>query len=134
MWWLANFKQGNTAMVKELGTLTGTEMDSVEGQVRLLLKQVRDYRNGEGKNLKEDSSMLMDLGPVTLTHMWVRLDESPDTLEEKCIELSEVQWSYLELKVIMDYYAWQLLRIQTKVNSPGVDVPGIFNVVGCITS
>jgi len=98
MWWLpkaSDFEQSNTAMVKGIGSLTGTEMDSVKEQVRSLLKRVRDYRNGEGKNLKkEDGSMLIDSGLVTLVHTWVRLDGSPGTLEEKCMELSEVQRSY----------------------------------------
>jgi hypothetical protein len=138
MWWLpkaSDFEQSNAAMVKGVGTLTGTEMDSVKGQVTSLLKRVRDYRNGEGKNLKkEDGSMLMDSGLVTLSHTWIRLDGSLGTLEEKCMELSEVQRSYLELKAIMDYYTWRLPRIQTKVDPPSVDVPGILDVVGCITS
>ena len=138
MWWLpkaSDFEQSNTAMVKGIGSLTGTEMDSVKEQVRSLLKRVRDYRNGEGKNLKkEDGSMLIDSGLVTLVHTWVRLDGSPGTLEEKCMELSEVQQSYLKLKAIMDYYAWRLPRIRTKVDPPGADVPGILDVVGCITS
>jgi len=50
MWWLpkaSDFEQSNTAMGKGVGTLTGTEMDSLKEQVRLLLKWVRDYRNGD---------------------------------------------------------------------------------------
>lgn len=137
MWWLpkaSDFEQSNAAMVKGVGTLTGTEMDSLKEQVRSLLKRVRDHRNGDGRNLKkEEGSMLMDSGLVMLTHTWVRLDSSPGTLEEKCMELSEVQRSYLELNAIMDYYAWRLPRILTKVDPP-VDIPGIFDVVGCITS
>ena len=50
------------------------------------------------------------------------------------MELSEVQRSYLELKAIMDYYTWRLPRIRTKVDPPSVDVPGMLDVVGCITS
>jgi hypothetical protein len=132
MWWQPtreNFRQSESALVDGVGMLGGEEVDRLVVEVRTLNAKVKTYR--EKKEL--EGSAVVDSGIVTLMHTLARFEHCSGTMEEKCLELSELQRSYLELVSMMDYYTVRMKRIAQCTTAPK-DMEKFRKVVGCFTN
>lgn len=123
-WWTpspSHFRQSNGTGVSGLGLLVGKEIDELKEHKNVLAFDVRDYLNQKPSTIIAGSLTVM-------AHSWVRFIDIPGIFEEKCLEVTEFQRNWLELKAALDYEKIYIPRMCNSTSNIVVD-----DRMGCFT-
>jgi hypothetical protein len=131
MWWLPSegeFRASEGLHVGGVGLMAGLNFERLDEEVHKLKDRVRDVVD---HIRKEDIPRFLNASYATMLHCWMRLAHSPGTFEEKSLEVSEVQRSWLELWAVMDYYNGRQRMMETRTEPPSGPMK---ETVGCFTA
>jgi hypothetical protein len=131
MWWLPRrdeFGASEGLHVGGVGLIRGENFDKLDAEVHKLKDWSREFTD---KVKKEDIPRFVNATYATMIHCWVRLAHSPGTFEEKCLEVSEVQRSWLEHWAVMEYYNVRQRMMETRTEPPSGPIK---ETVGCFTA
>jgi hypothetical protein len=130
MWWLPtmdDFEQNGDMHLGGVGLLAGTNMDLLVSMVRELLGLTREQLV---KRNEEETHRFIKATYATLTHTFVRLTSYAASFEEKCLEVSECQRSWLEHWAAVNFYNKVQKMMETNTDAP----LKAREVVGCFTA
>src|SRR5882762_4547855 len=130
MWWLPtmdDFEQNGDMHLGGVGLLAGTNMDLLVSMVRELLGLMRQQLV---KREEEETHRFIKATYTTLTHTFVGLTSYAASFEEKCLEVSECQRSWLEHWAAVNFYNKVQKMMETNTDAP----LKAREVVGCFTA
>jgi hypothetical protein len=128
LWWTPSrndFKQSDDALIGGVGCFAGREMDIMKKLKDELLMEARAYLKDK------ETPVLVQSCFAALIHSWVRLECYPDNFPEKCLEVTEFQRHWLELRAAMDYFDRLVKRMFHSSDPPEGPVE---ERVGCLTT
>lgn len=128
MWWtptITHFSQSTSVAVQGVGVLTGCHMESLRSLKEKLLAEVRLYLEDADKK-----PLIIESCFSVMVHTWIRLQNNPAAFEEKCMEVTEFQRSWLELRAALTWYTEVHRRILVNIDAPGT----VLDSIGAFTT
>jgi hypothetical protein len=122
-----DFEQNGDMHLGGVGLLAGTNMDLLVSMVRELWGLTREQLV---KRNEEETHRFIKATYATLTHTFVRLTSYAASFEEKCLEVSECQRSWLEHWAAVNFYNKVQKMMETNTDAP----LKAREVVGCFTA